>query len=104
MSDSDCKGSENSFENIVEMSELLKNKYLIVSKAHCGYCVKAAEYLKSKDIDFVKISVSDDEVMDADNFDEFYDEMMSLNEQKTFPVIFIDGKYIGGYTDLIKLV
>lgn len=82
-----------------ELSDLLKNKHVIISKANCPYCVKAANFLTEAGFEYVKLSITD--YTEADNFDEFYEEMLSLTGAKTFPIIFIDGKYIGGYTELV---
>jgi len=67
---------------------------IVYSKNMCGYCVQAKNYLKSKDIEFKEINI--EEQPEAREF--------ILSEgHRMMPQIYIDGKSIGGYQQLIKL-
>ncbi len=57
----------------------------------CPYCTGAKALLRSKEIDFDEIDVTDDP--------EKRMEMEHLSQRRTVPQIFIDGKPIGGYDD-----
>lgn len=71
------------------------SKVLMYTKDHCPYCVSAKRLLGSKNISFEEI-----------NMENRLDELMQLKEKygwKTVPMIFINDKLIGGYTDLAAL-
>jgi len=61
----------------------------VYSTPTCPYCVKAKEYLKSKNIDFIDYDVSNDR--------EKAMEMIELSGQRGVPVINIDGTIILGF-------
>ena len=66
----------------------------IYSKEGCGYCDMAKALLTSKHIPFTE------QVLGID----FTREQLLANYSlaKTFPVIIVDGFYIGGYTNLVE--
>jgi glutaredoxin 3 len=61
----------------------------------CGYCVRAKTLLESKGIEYEEISLDDDP--------EFRQKLFDLTGGWTVPQILIDGKPIGGYTELWRL-
>ena len=65
------------------------------SKNACPYCVRAETILKQKGIEIEK--------MDGMVHRELMLEKLSheTNSTKTFPQIWLDGKYIGGHDQLI---
>ena len=68
------------------------NRIEIYSKSWCPYCAKAKALLKSKDLEYTEIDVTDDSVREA--------EMIERSGRRSVPQIFIDGESIGGYDDL----
>jgi glutaredoxin len=68
------------------------NHVVIWSKKDCPYCTRAKSALNGLNIPF------EEKMLDRD----FTREMLleSYPTAKTFPVIVIDGFYIGGYTQL----
>ena len=80
---------------------------IIFGLSYCGYSAKTVEYLKQKNIKFKYYIV-----------DKYYDIFIKLLHElskiylnlninihhKTFPVIFIKNKFIGGYNELINLL
>lgn len=70
-------------------------KINLYCRPNCLPCLNAVTYLTSKSIQFEK------QMLDQD-FDIIW---MGENfpEAKTFPIVEIDGRYIGGYTDLVAL-
>jgi len=64
---------------------------------NCGSCRRAEALLVKEGIPFDKIDVTGD-----------HDARMALIEaaggRRTVPVIFVDGRAIGGYEDLIRLI
>ena len=61
----------------------------VYSTPTCPYCIKAKEYLKQKNIDFVNVDVSSDQ--------SAVEEMVNLTGQMGVPVIVIDGNPIVGF-------
>ena len=61
----------------------------------CGYCVRAKALLQGKHLPFEEISVDDDP--------EFRRKLQELTGGWTVPQILIDGRPIGGYTELWRL-
>ncbi|HXW53240.1 MAG TPA: glutaredoxin domain-containing protein [Myxococcota bacterium] len=61
---------------------------------NCGYCEAAKSLLKSHNLPFKEINIAND---DAKRI-----ELMEKTHHRTMPQIFIDGQFIGGYTELKK--
>ena len=68
----------------------------IYTKTFCGYCWRARDLLESKGIEFVEHAI------DAGGARR--EEMIQRSGGRTtVPQIFIDGRHIGGCTDLLAL-
>lgn len=69
-------------------------KAVVWSKYHCPFCDKAKALLKMKGIEFEERKIGDgytkEELLEA------------VPNARTVPQIILDGKLIGGYTDLEK--
>jgi glutaredoxin len=65
----------------------------IYSRENCSYCDRAKALMRDRQIPFVEYK------LDVDFTREHLLEMYS--EAKTFPVIIVDGFFIGGYTELV---
>jgi glutaredoxin 3 len=61
----------------------------------CGYCVRAKTLLDGKGIEFDEINLDDDP--------EFRQKLLELTGSWTVPQILINGRPIGGYTELWRL-
>jgi len=61
----------------------------------CGYCVRAKALLDSKAIEYDEIRL--------DNDPQFRQKLLELTDGWTVPQILIDGRPIGGYTELWRL-
>jgi glutaredoxin len=90
---------------ILEKITKNKNIYLLFGISTCGYCKKALSYVKENNMQF--------KYYEMDKYYKYFIPILqkliilepSLNiksEHDTFPVIFYNDKFIGGYTDLIK--
>jgi glutaredoxin-related protein len=64
----------------------------IYSKPNCVFCERAKSFLRDKQIPFVEYT------LDVDFTKEFLLERYT--EARSFPVIVIDGFYIGGFDNL----
>ena len=63
--------------------------------AWCGYCVRAKALLDSKGIEYEEVRVDDDPA--------FRQKLLELTGGWTVPQILLDGRPIGGYTELWQL-
>ena len=68
----------------------------IYSTAICPYCVAAKSYLTGKGQKYTEIRVD----LDPRRREEMLERS---NMRRTVPQIFIDGKHIGGFDDLVAL-
>jgi len=67
----------------------------LYTTAWCGYCVRAKTLLEAKGVEFDEINLDDDP--------HFRQTLLDLTGSWTVPQIFIDGRPIGGYTELWRL-
>ncbi|XP_014239836.1 thioredoxin reductase 1, cytoplasmic-like [Cimex lectularius] len=72
-----------------------ENKVFIFSKSWCPFCTKTKELLKEHSISFSHI-----ELDAVDGGDEIQQKLLDMTGQKTVPSIFINGKHIGGFSNL----
>jgi glutaredoxin 3 len=63
--------------------------------AWCGYCVRAKTLLESRGLEYEEISLDDDPA--------FRQRLLDLTGGWTVPQILVDGRPIGGYTELWQL-
>lgn len=72
--------------------------WLIFTKKGCGYCTKAKNLLKEHNIVFTETEI------DSENSYTIYAQIDKYtNKYRYFPIIFNNGKFIGGYSELEKL-
>jgi glutaredoxin 3 len=67
----------------------------VYSTRWCGYCVRAKALLENRGIEYEEISLDDDPA--------FRRKLFDLTGGWTVPQILIDGRPIGGYTELWRL-
>lgn len=70
-------------------------KVVVYSKVPCPYCVSVKRFFAEKGIAYQEIDLTDK-----------FDEMQKIKEEtgwRTFPIVMIDDKLIGGYTDIKSL-
>ena len=65
---------------------------------YCPFCQKAKMFLDSQKVSYNEISCEDNE----EEMREFLTKKYNLPSLATFPQIIIDGKNIGGYSDMIE--
>lgn len=68
----------------------------MVSKAGCPYCSNASSALKKNNIPF--------ELLPHDEHPDLVQAIKTEKSHSTFPMIFLDEKFIGGYSDLQKFL
>ena len=67
----------------------------IYTIAKCPYCAAARRLLEKRKLHFKEIELTDDPALQQD--------MVEQTGQKTTPHIFINGKHIGGFDELVEL-
>jgi glutaredoxin 3 len=70
-------------------------KVLMYKKNPCPYCDRAITFMDNKGIDY--------DVVDLTDKPEEIDRIKNETGWRTVPIIMINGKLIGGYTDLKAL-
>jgi glutaredoxin 3 len=65
------------------------------TKGYCSYCHAAKNLLAKRGLEFEEIPIAGNH--------EAEQQMRQLSGHTTVPQIFIDGKPIGGYMDLVEL-
>jgi glutaredoxin len=75
--------------------------YTIYSKSNCSFCVKAKKHFEFEPIE--PLIINCDQYLETNRvgFLEFIQELAG-REHKTFPMIFKDGIFIGGYEDSLN--
>jgi len=75
------------------------SEWFLFIRNGCGYCKKAKDLMKEKGIHF------GEQEIDENNKEEIYGVIdIYTNNYRYFPVIFHNGKFIGGYAELEKIV
>lgn len=69
-------------------------KALVYSKDTCPYCVRAKALLTRNNISYEEVVVGKD-ILREDFISEF-------PEQRTVPLIFVEGEKVGGYDQLVQ--
>lgn len=65
------------------------------SRDNCSYCTNLQKYLESKNLPYTEYKL---------NVDFTREELLELfPTAKTFPVVVVDDKFIGGYTNFVEL-
>ena len=92
---------------MTSFEEPFENKFTIYSKSGCINCRKVKDLLKTANLEYEIIDCDDYLLEDKENFLLFI-KSYSISEWKSFPMIFYDGKFIGGlnetqeYLDTLK--
>jgi glutaredoxin 3 len=81
-----------------------QNKVVIFSQTTCGYCQLAKDLLDSVKIEYKTIELNVDSNCPKDDCKSLRRVLISQTNMKTVPQIFINGRLIGGYTELNNLV
>ena len=83
------------------------NKYVLVfGKSTCRYCKEAIKYLKENNIPYKYYKI--DEYYNIffkilEKLNKKHQDILYDSNHKTYPIIFINKKFIGGYSELIKI-
>lgn len=75
--------------------------YTIYSKSNCSFCIKVKDFLDREKCKYIVVDC--DEYL-KNNREEFLNEIKTYTkvEWNTFPYVFLDGNFIGGYQETIQ--
>lgn len=90
-------------ETEIGFIEPSKTNFTIYSKSGCPNCTKVKNLLKEKKLIFTIIDCDDYLIEDKEIFLLFI-EKYAEREYKTFPMVFENGKFIGGYNETLEKV
>ena len=79
--------------------------FTVYTKTNCKYCVLVKSLLNENKIPFIEINCDDYLSQDKQYFLNFIKEKANReHEYKTFPMVFCDGKFVGGFVETDKLI
>jgi glutaredoxin len=79
----------------VMIMEVIMN-VTVYSKDSCVFCDKAINLLKTTDLDYNVLKLGNDFTRD--------ELLENFPEARTFPVITLDGMFVGGYDQLVEVI
>ena len=80
------------------------NDIFMFSKSTCFYCDKAKELLGKSKLDYRYIELDKNENCPNNDCTKITKALFSFTRFKTVPQIFINGVFIGGFTDLNQMI
>ncbi len=82
----------------MDIFEPLETGFTIYSKSGCSHCTKVKNFLRDKNIFFSEVDCDEYLIEDKEGFLSFIKERTNI-EYRTFPMVFKDGNFIGGYAE-----
>ena len=82
----------------MEFKTPLKDGFTIYSKSGCPNCKSVKKLLEENKIEYFIVDCDEYIIMERDNFLEFIIDLVG-KEVKTFPIVFFDGKFVGGFKE-----
>ena len=87
----------------MEFEKPFESGFTIYSKSGCPNCVKAKALLNSKHLLLKVVNCDEYIIEDKETFLLFITSLTN-REVKSFPIVFYDGKFVGGYNEMITFV
>lgn len=85
------------------IQEVIETHLVVVfSKNGCIFCDKLKNEMKSLSIPYHEVNFSTYE--DPDDYVKSRDSLIGISCQKTFPQLFINKAFKGGYTEFLKML
>jgi glutaredoxin len=85
----------------MEITEPFETGFTVYSKSGCSNCTKVKKLLVEKQFFFVDIDCDEFLIEDKEQFLLFIKER-AKKDYRTFPMVFKDAKFIGGFNDTQK--
>jgi len=89
----------------MDFTQPLSTGFTVYSKSGCIMCSKVKNLLKEKSIFFQVIDCDDYLIEDKEGFLSFMESCVgSSKPQRSFPIVFYDAKFIGGFQETNEFV
>lgn len=78
------------------------DRFIIIGRDSCPFCVKAIEYCRAKDVEYIFLNYTENP--------EMLEEYKVFHKQKTVPIILANNmlsgytKMVGGYSNLLEFL
>jgi len=76
--------------------------YTVYSKSGCPYCTKVKDLLQEHSREFVVVDCDEYLIENKEAFLSFIETVNGGISHRTFPMVFRDGNWIGGFTETKK--
>lgn len=76
--------------------------FTMYSKSGCPNCRNVKNLLKKENIEFTVIDCDEYLLFEIDTFLSFMNEIIGNEEKRFFPLVFVDGLFLGGYIETQK--
>lgn len=76
--------------------------FTVYTKTDCSYCAKVKLLLETLEYPYTAVNC-DEYLAEKEKFLTFI-QGIAGKEHKTFPIVFFDGQYIGGYDDTQRFI
>ena len=87
----------------MEFTAPLVTGYTVYSKSGCPYCKKVKGLISDFGLEFTVIDCDEYLIESKETFLEFI-KVQAGKEYKTFPMVFANGKFVGGYSDTLAVL
>jgi len=87
----------------MEFIEPVKIGFTVYGKSGCNYCTKTKNLLKEKNLTFFEVDCDEYLIEEKDNFLSFVQNKIGKS-YNTFPMIFYNGQFIGGFNETSDMV
>jgi glutaredoxin len=87
----------------MEFTKPILTGFTVYSKSGCPNCVTVKKVIKEKHFLFHEINCDDYILEDKEEFLKFIETNIGRSH-KTFPIVFYEGKFIGGLNDTIQFI
>jgi glutaredoxin 3 len=71
-------------------------KITVYTTQYCPFCVRAKNLLQQRGVAYEEIMIGEDD-------DQAWDDLYQRSRMQTVPQIYVDGKIVGGFTELAAL-
>jgi len=76
--------------------------FTVYAKTNCSYCAKVKFLLETLEYSYTAVNC-DEFLAEKEAFLTFV-QSIAGKDHKTFPIVFFDGQYIGGYDDTQRFI
>jgi glutaredoxin len=87
----------------MQIKEPSDKSFTVYSKSNCRYCTFVKSLLTENKIPFIEIQCDEYLEQDKEYFLNYIKEKAGRHH-KTFPMVFCDGKFIGGFVETERLI